>query len=108
MEDLNYGSLNLGKHNTILGILDKNGIWCEDQESIAKAAASYFEEIFSSSHPSQISTTIAPIPTLVYPEMNENLSKAFSSDEVAAALKQIHPSKSPGPNGMSALFFQKY
>ena len=93
------------KQNTILGIWDKNGMWCEDQESIAKAAASYFEEIFSSSHPSQISTVIAPIPTLVSPEMNENLSKAFSSEEVVAALKQIHPSKSPGPDGMSALFF---
>ena len=40
--------------------------------------------------------------------MNEYLSRAFSSDEVAAALKQIHPSKSPGPDGMFALFFQKY
>ena len=40
--------------------------------------------------------------------MNENLSRAFSSDEVAAALKQIHPFKSPGTDGMSALFFQKY
>ena len=96
------------KQNTILGIWDKNGMWCEDQESIAKAAASYFEEIFSSSYPSQISTAIAPIPTMISPEMNEYLSRAFSGEEVAAALKQIHPSKSPGPDGMSALFFQKY
>ena len=55
------------KQNTILGIWDKNGNWCGDQESIAKAAASYFEEIYSSSHPSQLGTVIAPIPTLVSP-----------------------------------------
>ena len=45
---------------------------------------------------------------MVSPEINEYLSRAFSSDEVAAALKQIHPSKSPGLDGMSALFFLKY
>ena len=41
----------------------------------------------SSSHPSQLNTVIAPIPTLVSPEMNANLSQAFLIEEVAAALK---------------------
>ena len=40
--------------------------------------------------------------------MNSELSHAFTREEVAFALKQLHPSKSPGPDGMSALFFQKY
>ena len=67
-----------------------------------------FEEIYSTSHSSQSETVIAPIPSLVSPEMNAELSRAFSREEVVVALKQLHPSKLPGLDGMSALFFQKY
>ena len=40
--------------------------------------------------------------------MNSKLSRAFTREEVVSALKQLHPSKSPDPDGMSTLFFQKY
>ena len=41
--------------------------------------------------------------------MNEELLAEFKSDEVVSALKQMHPTKSPGPDGMSPIFFnQKY
>ena len=37
------------KQNTILGIWDKFENWCGDQDSIARAAVSYFDEIYSTS-----------------------------------------------------------
>ena len=40
--------------------------------------------------------------------MNESLSCAFTKEEMATALKQIHPTKAPRPDGMSAIFYQKY
>ena len=40
--------------------------------------------------------------------MNESLNRNFNRDEVAIALKQIHPTKAPGPDGMSTIFYQKY
>ena len=36
------------------------------------------------------------------------LTRSFTKEEVLTALKQLHPTKSPDPDGMSALFFQKY
>ena len=42
------------------------------------------------------------------PEMNEELIKEFKVVEVWQALQQMHPTKSPGPNGMSPIFYQKY
>ena len=41
-------------------------------------------------------------------EMNLELTRAFTKEEVVAALKQLHPTKSLGLDGMFALFFQKY
>ena len=41
-------------------------------------------------------------------DMNAELTKTFTRDEVIIALKQLHPTKAPGPDGMSAIFFHKY
>ena len=96
------------KQNTITRIWDKYGRWCEDRNSIANAAISYFEDIYSTSNPSLIEEVIGAIPTRVTDEMKAELTKNFNREEVVTALKQIHPTKSLGPDGMLANFFQKY
>lgn len=35
------------------------------------------------------------------------LIKDFSGEEILTAIKQMHPTKAPGLDGMSAIFFQK-
>ncbi|XP_062028441.1 uncharacterized protein LOC133744326 [Rosa rugosa] len=40
--------------------------------------------------------------------MNESLLAPYSMEEVRNALFQMHPSKAPGPDGMSPFFFHKY
>ena len=40
--------------------------------------------------------------------MNQDLIREFTKEEVEDALKQMHPTKAPRPDGMSAIFFQKY
>ena len=40
--------------------------------------------------------------------MNRELIKEFFKDEILTALKQMHPTKAPRPNGMSTIFFRKY
>lgn len=41
-------------------------------------------------------------------KMSRDLSRSYTEEEVAVTLKQIHPSKAPGPDGMPPLFYQKY
>ena len=96
------------KQNTIFGLWDDHGQWCEDKDSIAQAAVGYFENIYSIAFPTRVEDVVEAIPIKVIEDMNESLARAFTREEVTMALKQIPPTKAPGPNGMSAIFFQKY
>ena len=40
--------------------------------------------------------------------MNNQLLREFREDEVKKALKQMHPTKSPSPDSMHPIFYQKY
>ena len=48
------------------------------------------------------------VERVVTPEMNQSLLQNYTVEEVQRALFQMHPSKSPGPNGMSHFFFQTF
>ena len=39
-------------------------------------------------------------------ERNERLIAPFSLEELTIAIHQMHPDKSPGPDGFNAAFFQ--
>ena len=96
------------KKNTITRLMDENENWCGNIESIATVVVSYFEKLYTTSFPSRISKVTNTIPTRVTNEMNQSLIKEFIREEVVIALQQMHPTKAPGPDGMSAIFFQKY
>jgi carbamoylphosphate synthase small subunit len=68
----------------------------------------YFNRIFTSSNPQAIDEVVAEVDGVVTSGMNAELVKPFVKEEVQKALFQMHPSKAPGPDGMSALFFQKF
>ena len=96
------------KKNTISKIMDERGNWRDFSLEIAKVAVSYFERLYMTSNPDKILEVVEAIDPKVSTDMNQSLIKQFTRDEVEAALKQMHPSKSPGPDGMPALFYQKY
>ncbi|KAL5546661.1 hypothetical protein UlMin_006348 [Ulmus minor] len=96
--------------NSIVGLFDSNENWCEDKEGIAHIAESYFTNLFSSSSPHflDMDMVLNSLEAKVSPAMNEQLDGPFVAEDVRAAVFQMAPSKSPGADGMSALFYQNY
>ena len=96
------------KKNTILGLQNEEGNWCSSKDDIASIVVSYFEKLYATSFPSNITEVTATIPAKVTSEMNQDLIREFTKEEVEDSLKQMHPTKALGPDGMSVIFFQKY
>ena len=87
---------------------DKEGIWRENKEEAEVIILDYFKEIYSTSFPEEFGSTLGVIDRRVSDDMNDALLKEFRVEEVRRALKQMHPTKFPGPDGMSPIFFQNY
>ena len=94
--------------NKINGLEDANGVWQDSDEAIQDIISNYFSSIYRSDQPSHFSPVIDAVETKVTAEMNDSLLQDFQPEEVHVALQQMHPIKSPGPDGMPPIFFQKY
>ena len=100
--------LNVFRKNHIAGIFNADDEWCNTDDGIANAVEQYFQALFTSAQPSNMETVLDLVERLVTPDMNQQLLQPYTPEEIKRALFQMHPSKSPGPDGMSPFFFQKY
>jgi hypothetical protein len=79
-----------------------------DNEDIQKALMDYFTNIFTSSNPTNFSDTTAGISNRVNPSMYDLINQDFNASEVYQAVFQLNSNSAPGPDGLSASFFQSY
>lgn len=70
----------------------------------------YFANLFTTTNPSQaqLEAVLQNMPRKVTEEMNKELERPFTAEEILVALSQMCPTKAPGPNEFPAAFFQKH
>ena len=92
--------------NRIVGLHDADGNWITEENGVERVVVSYFEDLFTSSSPSEFDDFLMEIPLTITPQINQRLLRIATEEEVKEALFMMHPEKAPGPDGMTALFFQ--
>ena len=96
------------RKNHISGIQDVDGSWKTSEDQITQVAESYFQNLFTSENPMNMESVLDVVDKRFTTEMNSSLLQRYTAEEVRQALFQLHPSNSPGPDGMSPFFFQKF
>ena len=92
--------------NKIVGLHDEMGNWITDENGIEKLAVDYFESLFRTTTLTDFDNFLEDIAPSISPHMNQVLLRVATEDEVQRALFMMYPEKAPGPDGMTALFFQ--
>lgn len=94
--------------NTIEKLANANGVEVFSEAAKGEVAVEFYTNLFKSSNPPPMNSWFHGMTPRVTENMNAQLTSPVSAAEVKAAVFSINPTKAPGPDGMSGLFFQKY
>ncbi|KAL0403892.1 UNVERIFIED_CONTAM: hypothetical protein Sradi_2030000 [Sesamum radiatum] len=96
--------------NLITKLRNTDGNWIYEEKDIQQCIIAHFLEVFSSSRPNSVNIAqgTAPLKWVVESDMVDDLIQLYTEEEVMKALFQMAPLKSPGPDGMPPIFFQRH
>uniref|UniRef100_A0A803QSS3 Reverse transcriptase n=1 Tax=Cannabis sativa TaxID=3483 RepID=A0A803QSS3_CANSA len=95
------------RNNQINNLRDDLGSMVGWDNGLQDVMVGYFKQLFTSST-TNWNQVIDCIPTTITQSQNSEILAHVEEGEVKKALFQMHPNKSPGPDGMSPGFYQKY
>ena len=96
------------RKNAIDFLKNDNNEWLSDRSDIGSCFVQFFQDLFTSSNPQfpdNLDNLISPVIT---DEDNLLLCAIPTIDEIKQTLFNLGSNKSPGPDGMSALFYKHY
>lgn len=98
------------RNNEIRGIDKGDKVWITNRKQMEQSFESYFSTMFKTTNPNCdfIDSALQDVLIKVMNQMNDQLLMSFARCDIEKVIKQMHPSKAPGPDGFSTMFYQKY
>ncbi|KAL5571056.1 hypothetical protein UlMin_020653 [Ulmus minor] len=96
--------IGLSRKNRITCLFSNSGEWNTDPGNLLGIISEYFQDIFISSSPSSsdFASVLSCVDPKVTADMNNQLLRPFTSEEIKMALMDMNPTKAPGPNDMGS------
>lgn len=79
-----------------------------DSEVLKRMLMNHFEQIFTSSHLSHPRKAGFISERMIAEDWKVRLAKQVDDAEISEALAQMAPLKSPGPDGIQAVFYKNF
>lgn len=95
------------KKNNINQLVKPDGTLTADVQLMEQMTTAFFQNLYSADNNVNPSFAAPVFTPKITDQMNLDLCREFSDEEISDALFQIGPWKAPGPDGMPARFFQR-
>jgi hypothetical protein len=96
------------RFNRIARLRRDDGSWVEEEEEKRRFISDYLISLFRSNGLADCRQLLQAVERKVTNEMNDNLTREFSAEEVKNTLDTIRDMKAPGPDGMPSLFYKHF
>ncbi|GAA0147455.1 hypothetical protein LIER_07147 [Lithospermum erythrorhizon] len=97
-----------GKHNLITALEDEEGVWHRDMEGIHKIAIEFYSRLFTSQTGRNLFAVGQLNTNQLEIKAQTQMEKDFTREDIKHCLFSMNGTKAPGPDRMSAKFFQHY
>ena len=95
------------KSNRIAYLVDDNNNHVDSQDGMCNIVHDYFSELFTGNTTEEDSVNMSS-PRRVTEAQNAQLVMELTFEEFTMAIKQMHPDKASGPDGLNPAFFQTF